>query len=320
MIVEGNRMEAFVIGGGVIGLSAAIRLQERGAQVTICSAAPPERTTSSVAAALWYPYRAYPEDRVLPWGREALHVFESLADDPRSGVALREGVELFRAPEPDPWWQAAVPELRRCRPSELRPPYRDGFVFTVPVIDMSVYLPYVAERFEAAGGAWEHRTLHTLDEATNAHALVVNCAGLGARELLPDPEMTPIRGQVVRVANPGLARFVLDEHHPDGVTYIIPRFHDCILGGTAVEDSWDLAPDPAVAEAILSRCVAIEPRLADAEIMEHKVGLRPGRPAIRLEREQHGSAIVIHCYGHGGAGVTLSWGCAAEVAALAGGD
>jgi D-amino-acid oxidase len=44
----------------------------------------------------------------------------------------------------------------------------------------------------------------------------------------------------------------------------------------------------------------------------HRVGLRPVRPAVRLEREGR----VIHCYGQGGAGVTLSWGCAEEVREL----
>jgi D-amino-acid oxidase len=56
------------------------------------------------------------------------------------------------------------------------------------------------------------------------------------------------------------------------------------------------------------------PELRDARVLRHKVGLRPARPAVRLERD----GDVVHCYGHGGAGVTLSWGCAEDVAALAG--
>jgi D-amino-acid oxidase len=40
---------------------------------------------------------------------------------------------------------------------------------------------------------------------------------------------------------------------------------------------------------------------------------------VRLEREEHGDGTpLVHCYGHGGAGVTLSWGCAADVVALIG--
>ena len=53
--------------------------------------------------------------------------------------------------------------------------------------------------------------------------------------------------------------------------------------------------------------------LAGARVLRHKVGLRPGRPTVRVERE----GDVIHCYGHGGCGVTVSWGCADDVVDLA---
>jgi D-amino-acid oxidase len=122
----------------------------------------------------------------------------------------------------------------------------------------------------------------------------------------------------VRVTNPGIERFWLDEEHPDGVTYIVPRGEDCILGGTAEDGEWDTTPDPTVGEGILRRCAELEPRLLGAQVLEHRVGLRPGRPAIRLEAEHFRDGTrVIHCYGHGGSGVTLSWGCADEVAELA---
>ena len=129
--------------------------------------------------------------------------------------------------------------------------------------------------------------------------------------------MEPIRGQIVRVSNTGLERFVLDEGNPEGVTYVIPRSEDCILGGTAEEGQWDTEPDPEISASILRRCTKLEPRLADAEVLEHKAGLRPGRPEIRLELEDaaHGPPRV-HNYGHGGSGVTLSWGCAAETLRL----
>lgn len=129
--------------------------------------------------------------------------------------------------------------------------------------------------------------------------------------------MTPIRGQIVRVRNPGLDNFLLDEDGPDGVTYVIPRSNDCILGGTAEEGGWSTDPDPEIAEAIMRRCVELEPRLTGIEILEHRAGLRPGRPEVRLEAEILENGIpVVHNYGHGGSGVTLSWGCAEEAARL----
>ena len=308
--------EVVVVGCGVIGLTTAVRLREAGIDARIVAADPPERTTSAVAAAIWYPYRAYPEGDVLRWGRSTFEVFTELAAAPEAGVRMREGVELRRASAPEPWWSAAVPGVRRCGREELPPGYRDGHAFVVPVVEMPVYLRYLGDRFAAAGGAVERRVVGAPEEFAGEARVVVNCAGLGARRLVGDGAMTPIRGQVLRVENPGLDRFLLDEDDPEGVTYVVPRSTDCILGGTAEEGAWSTEPDPEVARAILRRCSALEPRLAGAEVLEHRVGLRPGRPEVRLETEDGPGVPVVHNYGHGGSGVTLSWGCAGEAADL----
>jgi D-amino-acid oxidase len=114
------------------------------------------------------------------------------------------------------------------------------------------------DRFAGAGGSVEKRTISSLEEPAREARVVVNCTGLGARELVGDTTMMPIRGQVVRVSNPGLDRFVLDEANPEGVTYVVPRSGDCIVGGTAEEGAWNTEPDPAVAADILRRCAALE--------------------------------------------------------------
>jgi D-amino-acid oxidase len=312
------RADVIVVGCGVIGLTAAISLREADLNANIVTADLPEATTSSVAAAIWYPYKAYPEDRVLSWGSRTYEAFEELSDVPESGVLMREGVEIWHEPVPDPWWADAVPHVRRCREDELPPGYRAGHAFVAPVVEMPIYLSYMMDRFAASGGSVHQRTLSSLDEVAGEAHVVVNCVGLGARDLVNDASMQPIRGQIVRVRNPGLQRFVLDEDNPEGVTYIVPRSADCILGGTADENEWDLEPDPETAGGILDRCTRLEPQLEGVEVLEHKVGLRPGRPAIRLEREEGLDNVPrIHNYGHGGSGITLSWGCAEETLQLA---
>jgi D-amino-acid oxidase len=311
-----TRKDVLVVGCGVIGLTAGVLMREMGLDVRIVTAALPLQTTSSVAAALWLPYKAYPEDRVLTWGSRTFEVFEDLSRVPESGVRMRQGVEIWREPVPDPWWASAVPGVRRCTDDALPPGYTDGHAFVAPVIEMPVYLGYLLDRFLGSGGRVEHRAVSSLEEAGEG-GVVVNCAGLGPRELVGDPSMEPIRGQIVRVRNPGLERFVLDEDNPEGVTYVIPRSRDCILGGTAEEGEWDTEPVPETAAAILRRCAELEPRLAGAKVLEHKVGLRPGRPEIRLEIEDVAqSPPRVHNYGHGGSGVTLSWGCAEETLRL----
>jgi D-amino-acid oxidase len=171
---------------------------------------------------------------------------------------------------------------------------------------MPLYLGWLHACVEEAGGTVTRLAMAHLPEGP----MVVNCSGLGSRALAGDPSVTPVRGQVVVVEQVGLEEWWLAE---DGPTYVIPRRGDIVLGGTEAAGEWDRHPDPDVATDILRRATALVPALAGARVLRHKVGLRPARPAIRLERV----GDVIHCYGHGGAGVTLSWGCADEVAALA---
>jgi D-amino-acid oxidase len=292
-----------VVGAGVVGLSCALRLLEAGHRVDVLARDLPLETTSSVAAALWYPYLALPQDRVTAWGRATYAELARLAGTEGSGVTMRRGTEVLAEPTPDPWWVAAVPDLERIAPPA---PYADGWSFVAPVVEMPRYLTWLAARIEEAGGTVTRMALPPLPEGP----LVVNCAGLGARGLAADPSVTPVRGQVVVVEQVGLEEWWLAE---DGPTYVIPRSRDIVLGGTDDAGEWDRRPAPEVAADIVRRANALVPALTGARVLRQRVGLRPARPAVRLER----AGDVIHCYGHGGAGVTLSWGCADEVASLA---
>ena len=139
-------MEVRVIGAGIIGLSCALRLCEAGHRVELVAAAPPEQSTSWVAAALWYPYRAFPEQAVTRWAARTYQVFDELLAEPAAGVRQRTGRELFRESTADPWWRAAVPDLRRVSPADLPAGYADGFELTVPVVDMARHLPWLLDR------------------------------------------------------------------------------------------------------------------------------------------------------------------------------
>jgi D-amino-acid oxidase len=312
-------MDVLIIGSGVSGLSTGIRLLEAGHRVRILARDPALATTSSVAAAVWYPYKAYPEELVLGWSAATYLELERLSARPETGIMRRAGIELFREPAPEPWWRAAVPDFRRAGPADLPAGFVDGYCFSAPVVEMPVYLGYLSARFSDLGGRIEQRTLGSITEALAESDTIVNCAGLGARELVADRALIPIRGQIVRVGQVGVDRFVLDDYGPGGVTYIVPRSNDIILGGTAQEGDENLSPDPPTADAILARCIALEPRLRTAPVLQHRVGLRPGRPAVRLEVERPvPGKLVLHNYGHGGAGITLSWGCADAIVSAVG--
>lgn len=300
-----------VVGAGVVGLSCAVRLLQDGHHVDVLARDLPLETTSSVAAAIWFPYRAFPFERVTAWSAKAYEVFDRLATaEPDAGVRMVEGTQLHRVRTADPWWLSAVPALTRV--TAMREPYVDGWTFTTPVIEMPVYLRWLAQQVDECGGTITRVALNGMPDQAD---VVVNASGLGARLLAEDPSVLPVRGQVVYLEQVGLDRWWLDG---DGPTYVVPRTRDIVVGGTDEEGEWSRTADPATAELILQRATALVPELARARVLLHKVGLRPARPQVRLESEVHGSSRVVHCYGHGGAGVTLSWGCADEVASLVG--
>ncbi len=297
-----------VVGAGVIGLSCAVRLLEAGHRVDVIGRDLPLETTSSVAAAVWSPY-SRPQEHVVRWARATYDVLAELCADESAGVVTRTGTELFCEGAGDLWWRAALPPgAGPDRETSLPPGYASGLTMRTPVIEMPVYLRWLASRVGELDGTLTRMSLSALP---TGDALVVNASGIGARLLGGDPTVVPVRGQVVLVEQVGLDRWWIDAEAP---TYVVPRSRDIVLGGTAIEGDWSRTPDPATAESILERAAAIEPRLAGARILRHRVGLRPGRPAVRVERE----GDVIHCYGHGGLGVTVSWGCADDVVELAG--
>jgi D-amino-acid oxidase len=300
-----------VVGAGVVGLSCAVRLLERGHEVSVVARDLPLETTSAVAAALWYPYRAYPFERVTAWAATTYAELARLAED-EAGIAMVGGTEVFRdAASSTPWWASAVPALEPA-PSVPRG-YAAGLSFMAPVVEMPVYLRWLRDRVETLGGTLTRMALNGLPDLAE---VVVNASGLGARLLGGDGAVLPVRGQVVYVEQVGLDRWWLDSAGP---TYVVPRSDDIVLGSTDEEGSWDPAPDESVTEEILLRARALVPELKKAKVLGVRVGLRPARPAVRLESIiSPAGRQVVHCYGHGGAGVTLSWGCADEVAGLVG--
>jgi D-amino-acid oxidase len=309
--------KVIVVGAGVSGLSCAHELLRAGLHVEVWARDEPGNTTSVVAAAFWYPYRVDPPDRVNPWARRSYERFAELTEISPSGVRMREAIELFVDPVPSAPWGEGLLDFRRASPFELPPGRRDGFLFKAPVIETPIYVPWLATQVRNRGGTFRPRVLTDLGPALDAADIVVNASGLGARELVGDRDLYPVRGQVVSIAQPGIARVTIDEHGPGGIAYIVPRSGDVVLGGTADEGVEELGTDPATSAGIRARCAKLDPRIESAEVVGAKVGLRPCRSEVRLELEPlDDGRCIVHDYGHGGAGVTLSWGCAEEVAKL----
>ena len=165
----------------------------------------------------------------------------------------------------------------------------------------------------------------------------VNATGLGARTLVPDQNIFPVRGQTVTVK--GEAKNITtvdatpDNPSPESpnITYVLPRPHSntTILGGTKQVGIWNGDVNPKTTKEILERAKDFAPELLNAqgefEVISEQVGLRPARKGgarieveeVRLPGVTTGDAVVVcHAYGHAGAGYQNSIGSADKVVNL----
>jgi D-amino-acid oxidase len=319
--------DVLVVGAGVIGLTTAICVAEAGLTVTVAAAEPPAQTTSAAAGALWGPHLVGMDDRISRWSAVTWARLAELAA-PRLGAAglggivrTARGIAATASASAEPPEYAAG-TLTRCEPADVPDGYAAAWQLSAPLIAMPAYLGYLAGRLGRAGGATafgaRFGTLADARDFAPRARVIVNCAGYGARDLVGDHELVAIRGQAVVVRNPGLRDFFVGSGASGWpLTYLFPHEDVVVLGGTEEAGCDSREPDPATASHIVDACAAIQPRLRYAGVLDHRVGLRPVRPSVRLEAEQAADGVtVVHSYGHGGAGVTLSWGCAEDAASL----
>lgn len=226
---------------------------------------------------------------------------------------------------------AAIPRLPARQAGEL--PFAAAFEYSTFTADQRFYLPYLTQQLERAGVLFVSQHVESLDELLKkgdadsavGYDVVINCTGLGAGKLIGKPEsMYPLRGQVVRVATP--ADWLCSpagDVAGDGVqlclnwpqTYIIPNQGCLVMGGTLGDPTnWDSSVLPEHSEAIRARIGALFPELAEAPLIKEWAGLRPcNKTGVCLESSMDRLSLVVHCYGHGGSGVTLAAGCAVDV-------
>ena len=307
-----------VVGAGVLGLTSAIRLLQKGFSVDIVAREFPPDTTSDVAAAFWCPYRVGPEDRARKWASTTYLEFEKLCAVAETGVEKTRQREVFKSNAPDPWYLDLLDGFAHCDPNDLPEGFVDGYEFDTYRIETSTYMQYLLRTCEALGANMRKDALESLETLIESYDLAVNCSGVWARDLVNDKEVYPIRGQVIVVEKPDtMTKTIVVFDDGETPAYIVPRTNDCLLGGTAQKGNWELSPDAETAVGIRARCESLNPLVSSMKSMNDKVGLRPGRKNVRLEWDDSISGLpVIHNYGHGGSGFTLSWGCADEVVQL----
>lgn len=305
--------KVIVIGSGVIGLSSALCLQHSGYDAKIVTRELPTQTTSMAAGAVWSGSDLHGRSR--RWAADTLDRFLALSKESNSGVTRQRMREVYAEDVPDPWYRELLPFFQRLSKHEMRGGLIGGYLMDVPMVAPPIYLERLHEQFLAAGGVLELRTVDSLEELAEEAPLLVNCTGVGAREVAKDDSVYPMRGQTILTDAQGIRVGYMDN---SSVDHIFPRSDGVLIGGVKVKGDWNRQLDPAISADIFKRVAKVEKRLAGAKVLREFVGLRPGRDEPRLEIETLTKGCsVIHNYGHAAVGYTLSWGCALEVASLA---
>lgn len=300
-----------VVGAGVVGLTCAVRLAEAGLAVDVLARELPLETSSAAATGLWLPSPGRAAEPAARWATTTLDALRALATDPETGVAVRSGRLLGEAARPG-YWPAELEARLLPHPG----PGGDVRRVDLPLADLDVYLAHLAGRLTAADGTLTRIALPALP----GRGLVVNCTGMAARAMAADPAVRPGRVQTLRLADPGLDGWWADLQ-PDDPLLVTPHGSHVVVGGPAVDGDYSGTPDPATAARLHERAARLVPELRDAAVLGHRVGVRPCRPSVRLETRTDPAPdggpgrTVVHCYGHGADGLTLSWGCADDVLA-----
>ncbi|KAL8830138.1 MAG: hypothetical protein Q9170_005877 [Blastenia crenularia] len=227
----------------------------------------------------------------------------------------------------------------------------DAYSHLAPVIDTDHAMEWLMLLTQSKGAKFHTETI-TSDLFTQEQSLldrfsasaIVNCTGLSALSLASDRTCYPLRGALLRVVNDGTdfpqvhssLAITADAAEDNEIVFIVPRNDNIlIIGGVAQPNQWDLdlQIDSPEIQRMRARAEAFLPGLKHAKLdPEYPLaqGLRPARERnIRVERELRKRKVVlrgeyeveepsriIHNYGHGGSGWSLSFGCSADVAAL----
>ena len=307
-----------VVGHGIIGLTSALKLLEARHEVTIYFREDVPDLTTLALEAYWWPYRIYPEASVRVWAKATFEWYRRFIDQSYLGVSFKKHLRFCFDQDESNYAFELFSDWKEINPSDHGVSCKLAYEMQLPSIEPAIFLGHLKQLVAAKGASFVHAELSSLEELSSKHPIVINCSGLGARELANDQSVFPVRGQCVSVARPStLPDATLIYKWENDFASIITRGARCVLGGTSQQGDSSRQPRLDDTNSIIKKCAAVNQLLGQPDVFEAKVGIRPGRPSVRLEVEKLASdLIVIHNYGHGGGGFTVAWGCAQEVAAL----
>ena len=262
-----------VLGAGVMGLTTALILARRGHAVTVYAEHLPPHTTSNIAGVLWFPTGYFDHSAVTPEFfrrnrtliRAAYRGFLPYVNRPGYGVYWSDHHALSRW-TPDrykalPGGDDIYPELQRAHENTL---FGYAFMerFRAMIIDPDYYLDQIMKDAQLAGA---HFTSVRLDGPEAVAALqepvIVNCTGLGARDLFGDEGLVPVRGQLTHLLPQPDIDYSYVAPTPQGVLYMFPRRTGIVLGGTHEMGETGMQPDPAQVKRMVEGHAGLANRL-----------------------------------------------------------
>ena len=305
-------MKATVVGSGIIGLTTALSLQKAGYHVNIVTKELYDNTLSSIVGAIWFPYSVEPIEKANKWAAASFHHYCAEVDT-ADGVSMLP-FKVLSVPGQDNSWVKHLPEENITHSTDGLPAgYNEAYTAMVPLVEPPLYLPYLVKVFTQNGGTIKQQTITSLEELKALNNVVVNCTGLGAKEICNDEHLFAMRGQILQAEkldhSPIVSQAVKGE-----LSYLINRSNDSIIGGTDYDHDYNLKPEEADTKLIIDRIKKLGVT-SEIKLKNILVGLRPKRHAIRCEQDEN-HANIFHNYGHGGAGFTVAWGCAENITSI----
>ncbi len=315
-----------IVGAGIIGMTVAVKLLENQFDVTIVTKDNPLKTNSDSAVATWYApddSRLYLQQLCL----DSLPYFDELSKTVGSGVKRIPIVYFFKNQEDfekSRWARASWKKLLQIS-DELPDNFVKNDTFTkavsayIPQIDMNIYRPFMLKNFEQFGGKLQMTKVHSLLDLADNADILINCAGWEAKHLVPDDEVYPVRGQIeIAVDAKNInQKYSVNIESIDAYAIFRPFSNDWVFGTTRKENDCTQENRETDIREIINKIRPFFPEITSLKTYS-KVGVRCGRKLVRVEHEliknNQGQQIpLIHCYGHGGSGVSASWASADEV-------
>ncbi|GAB3275097.1 FAD-dependent oxidoreductase [Larkinella harenae] len=257
LVLSTGEKKVAVLGAGTVGLATARLLQEKGCTVTIYTKDLPPNVTSNLATGTWSPasrvcdpkvastefYNIWENatrfsfrrfqfmlgfDDIAAWVDE-YNVFPEKPNGPMNPLM---GSEVYHL-------DGLVPERKELNRNEHRfganyVTWRSNMMFNIPS-----YLHHQLSMFMMLGGKL---TVQEIKRPEDIDALpeqcVVNCMGLGAKEVFNDPELTPISGQLACLIPQSEVTYKLITKGAN----IIARKDGIYLGGNGLVGNWDTTP------------------------------------------------------------------------------